>query len=69
MRVRARRLHDGGGVGEEGRQRAKGNHRRRGASEAPGGDGSGRFVFRSARSASANVLRKKRSRLVLTRTV
>jgi hypothetical protein len=36
VRVWARRLHDGGGVGRSGRQRVKGNHRRRGAREALG---------------------------------
>jgi hypothetical protein len=36
VRVRPRCLHDGGGIGEEDRQPAKGQHRRRGASEAVG---------------------------------
>jgi hypothetical protein len=36
VRLRPRCLHDGGGIGEEDRQPAKGNHRRRGASEAVG---------------------------------
>jgi hypothetical protein len=68
VRVRARRLRHGGGVGEEGRIEPRATivvaeQLRRWE------NGSGPFAFRSARTTSANVLRTKRKPFVLTRTV